>query len=365
MRILLLLTAIGCNGSDFNSQILPPPSAPTDDDTGVIDESDDTGSVNTEEAVLSGWIGSPCTTDADCDYTDGVCLPEGDGFPGGTCSQTCASTCPDEDGYPITACIDDAELPASVPDEDGSCLSRCDFGLYASGCRSGYGCAQASRPADGQTDAFVCLPDRQSDIGECREELLARGVGFTPTIQADSHPDDHPELTCHIEDAVWLSTPVFGVDLRYYYSDDPDSVLVDCETAHAIADTADDIGPLGVVELVHVGTYSCRVISGTSSLSQHGLGRALDINGFIFEDGSSITVYDDWEDGDDTPESWGGLFMYEAVNRWYDAWIWNVILTPEYNEAHDNHFHVDMTDGSHTLQVLDGRYIGPALGEMD
>ena len=31
-------------------------------------------------------------------------------------------------------------------------------------------------------------------------------------------------------------------------------------------------------------------------------------------------------------------------------WIFNVILTPEYNAAHADHFHVDLTPGAHSIK---------------
>lgn len=360
----------GPNEPSVTQPVIPGDTDPRDTseplDTG---EGGDTGDTGDSFEAVYGFIGSPCDSVADCPYDDAVCLSEADGYPGGMCSLACASSCPDEAGYPVTGCVDDSEIPAGAVGEAGSCFARCDFALYGEGCRTGYGCRLAGRPEADQTDIYACLPgDETSDLGSCREDLAARGIGFTPVIMEDDHPSDVPSLTCHLEDPVWLLTPVAGVDLRYYDAEEPDWVTVDCETAHAIADSAEDVGPLGVAEIVHVGAYNCRTISGTTTLSQHGLGRALDINGFIFDDGTYITVLDHWEDGDSTPESWEGQFLYEAVHRWYDDWIWNIILTPEYNDAHDNHFHVDLTEGSHTLAFTDDtpRYLGPPPdGHMD
>ncbi len=39
--------------------------------------------------------------------------------------------------------------------------------------------------------------------------------------------------------------------------------------------------------------------------------------------------------------------------------IWNVILTPNYNAAHDNYFHVDLTPGSDYIGLQTERFIGP------
>ena len=122
-----------------------------------------------------------------------------------------------------------------------------------------------------------------------------------------------------------------------------------CTAAGAFSDSADDLFPLGVDEVEHFGTYNCRTIAGSTSLSEHGAANAIDLAAFWFADGSSASVYDDWEDGVEAPVTPEGQFLYDAAHRWYDNWLWNVILTPEYNGDHDDHFHVDMTDGSHFL----------------
>ena len=33
----------------------------------------------------------------------------------------------------------------------------------------------------------------------------------------------------------------------------------------------------------------------------------------------------------------------------YENRIFNIVLTPNYNSAHDNHFHVDLTEGSNFI----------------
>jgi hypothetical protein len=32
------------------------------------------------------------------------------------------------------------------------------------------------------------------------------------------------------------------------------------------------------------------------------------------------------------------------------AGTWNIVLTPNYNADHRNHFHVDLTDGANTIK---------------
>ncbi len=362
--------AAGC-GEPFPSRDWPGeagaplPGTPGGDTGGTTSPASSTGTVATTAGstgtdALLGWIGSPCTSQADCPYADATCLSEADGFPGGMCTLACTGSCPDEAGYPVTFCIDGADLPAAGAALGGACGSRCDFSHYPeTGCREGYGCAVTTRP-DGSADNYACLPNAASELGSCYLDLAARGVAFEPNIREDDHPADAPELTCHVEDALYLLGPVLGVDLRYYDGSLTDRVLVNCETGHAIADTILDVAPYGVTDLYHIGTYSCRTISGTDTLSQHGLGNAIDIYGFGFDDGTLVTLVDDWEHDMTNPETWAGAFLYDASLRWYDQWIWNIILTPNYNADHDNHFHVDLTEGSHYWGLTTPHHWGPA-----
>lgn len=315
----------------------------------------------------SGFIGSPCSTDADCPYAGGFCLTASDGFPRGACSQSCTRFCPDQAGFPPTFCPDPDTVDGVddvTTDTNSVCLAQCDFEAFVgTGCRTGYTCGERPRINEADVSRFVCLPDAQqaqNDLSPCLRDLAARGVAFTPTSRADDHPDGHPELTCHIEEPVFLHPPIHGIDIDYYDGTNERNLLVSCEGAHAIVDTVDDLATRDVVRLYHVGTYNCRVISGTSTISQHSYGHALDINGFEMSDGTRFTVLDDWEDGVDNPTTRGGRVLRDAVHAWHDARIWSIILTPEYNAAHDNHFHVDMTPGSHFLGFWDPAFLGEA-----
>lgn len=308
-----------------------------------------------------GFIGSPCNSSDDCAYEDAECVT-GD-IPGGMCTQACDLYCPDQDGYPVTFCVDSD----SSPDEfsslgDGACFSRCDYGLFpGTGCRDGFGCVSVPRANEPDTFRHTCVPGAEATpLSDCQLELAAMGVSFEPTTIADTSPEGHPELTCHVEDPIILHPPINGVDLIYYDGTPTPNITAACNMAQALVQTVDDVRPLGVTAIRHIGTYNCRVISGTSTLSRHSFADAIDIYGFDFEDGSSYTLIDDWEHDTEDPMSQAAAFLYDAAYRWHDAFIWNIILTPNYNAAHDNHFHVDMTPSSHFVGHSDGRYIGPA-----
>src|SRR5450631_1814826 len=100
-----------------------------------------------------------------------------------------------------------------------------------------------------------------------------------------------------------------------------------------------------VTEIKQIGSYSCRemVGSGTSSMSEHAFGDALDIAGFTLADGRKITVKDGWHG---SPEEQG--FLHDV--QLYACETFTTVLAPGYNIYHYDHMHVDLmrrSSGSH------------------
>ena len=364
MRFFLpLFFLVGCganNASDTRTTRFDVQSD-TDETVNTLPEEE----TDSEDVVdgPGGFVGSACERDADCDYDGGVCLTDGEGFPRGTCSKECDQYCPDRDGHPVTFCVDEQEAPSPADTlGDGACFARCDYGLFpGTGCRTGYGCQLATRANETWTEQYTCLPGAgDTALSPCQQELANRVISFSPTVIADASPSSHPNLTCHVEDPVIIHSPMNGVTLKYYDGSVTSNVRMSCEGALALADTLDDVKPEGVTALRHIGTYNCRVIGGTNSLSRHAFGDAIDIYGFEFSDGSIATLVDDWEHDDSTPSAPEAAFLYEAAYRWHESRIWNIILTPDYNQGHDNHFHNDLTPGSHYIgQSGDCGGVGP------
>lgn len=351
MRLLpLSLLVLGaCAGEPQDVRRPGPGTGPVEETEEPATTPEPTEPGTTLPTDLESFVGSPCATDADC-HESGVCMLDVEGFPGGMCTEPCDTTCPDANGFPTTFCASVARMPDVAADlADGLCTSRCDFSAFpGTGCREGYGCAVSDRFGDAGVEGYACLPDLESELTDCLQDLVDRGIGFETAVVADSSPSDHPELTCHVEDPVKVHNPVLGVTIGFNV-DDPLPPLLACNAAHALVDTVEDVKPDGVTGISHMGTYVCRTIAGTDTLSRHSFGDAIDIAGFQLADGTEWTVLDHWEDGDPSPETDAGIFLYDAVHRWDDLDIWNILLTPEYNDAHDNHFHVDLTPGSDFL----------------
>ncbi|MDA8230884.1 MAG: extensin family protein [Magnetospirillum sp.] len=108
-----------------------------------------------------------------------------------------------------------------------------------------------------------------------------------------------------------------------------------------------------VVRIDHFGTYDCRVRRtettvaanrlGTSKggrLSEHAMGRAIDLAGFELADGTVVSVKKDWHAGGQR-----GAFLHEVARA--SCRVFNVVLTPNHDRLHQDHIHLDI--GPNTL----------------
>lgn len=83
------------------------------------------------------------------------------------------------------------------------------------------------------------------------------------------------------------------------------------------------------------GSFSCRNIAGTRIRSQHSYANAIDIAGFVLEDGRQISVLKHWRE--DSPAGRYLRRVHKGACR-----LFSVTLGPDYNAAHADHFHFDM-----------------------
>jgi hypothetical protein len=92
-----------------------------------------------------------------------------------------------------------------------------------------------------------------------------------------------------------------------------------------------------VAEIKQISAYSCRemVGAGTSHISEHAFGNALDVAAFTLADGRKITVQDGWHG---SPEEQG--FLHDV--QLYACETFTTVLSPGYNVYHYNHIHVDL-----------------------
>lgn len=95
-----------------------------------------------------------------------------------------------------------------------------------------------------------------------------------------------------------------------------------------------------LAKIHHYGSYSCRRQRGNSSgkWSEHAYANAWDVAAFELEDGTLINIKKDW-DGSRKKQN----FLRETRSAACD--IFRVTLSPDYNAAHADHFHLDMGPG--------------------
>jgi hypothetical protein len=92
-----------------------------------------------------------------------------------------------------------------------------------------------------------------------------------------------------------------------------------------------------VVRIDHAGTYACRRVSGDAAgrPSEHATANAIDVTGFVFPDGRRVSVLAAWH-GDRAERD----FMREVRDG--GCRLFRAVLSPDYNDAHRDHFHLDM-----------------------
>ena len=162
----------------------------------------------------------------------------------------------------------------------------------------------------------------------------------------NDHPAGRPDVTCTVDDPVLIQPVLSGVTLRPARIDGrPVGIYGACVLAASLGKMARMLAARGVTDVAYLGIYGCRVVAGTSTLSEHGRGRAFDLGALRLGDGRVYTVVSDWEKNQSSPVTAGGRFLRDTVTALHEARIFNIILTPDYNADHYNHFHLDLTPG--------------------
>ena len=91
-----------------------------------------------------------------------------------------------------------------------------------------------------------------------------------------------------------------------------------------------------VAAVEHLGTYSCRRINGRAEgdWSEHATANAIDVASFRLADGRRVSVLTDWTGG-------GAEAAFLRQVRDGACRLFATVLSPDYNEAHRDHLHLD------------------------
>ena len=179
----------------------------------------------------------------------------------------------------------------------------------------------------------VKLARVRADPAYCRAALATSSLTVTPVAELSSPQG----CTLHnVERIAAGSEPAFDSG---FVATCPLAVDLAMFVDHVVAPAAArDIGSR-VVRIDQIGSFACRPIVGdgqTDRMSQHATGNAIDIAGFVFANGAKATVAGDWH-GDGAK----ARFMHDIHDG--ACGIFPVVLSPDYNAAHENHLHFDLS----------------------
>ena len=176
----------------------------------------------------------------------------------------------------------------------------------------------------------------REEPGRCRTLLERAGIRFEPLA-----PRAGPGQ-CGYDDAVRFAR---GGALGIAYA--PRNLGTSCPVAaalalwewHVVQPAAVEHFGRKVAEIVHFGSYSCRRVYGRSegAWSEHASANAVDIAGFTLEDGVRVSVLHDWEGQGPRAD-----FLRQVRDGACD--LFATVLSPEYNEAHRDHLHLDQAE---------------------
>jgi hypothetical protein len=98
-----------------------------------------------------------------------------------------------------------------------------------------------------------------------------------------------------------------------------------------------------VIRLVDLAAYDCRPRYNNPSarMSYHAYAEAIDIAEFVTAKGEHVNVLNHWNAGDERAQ-----FLRDVHDG--GCKIFGTVLGPEANEAHKNHFHVDIAKRRHS-----------------
>lgn len=103
-----------------------------------------------------------------------------------------------------------------------------------------------------------------------------------------------------------------------------------------------------VVGVEHMGSYSCRSISGQRQMSEHAYMNALDVSGFKLADGRTVRVKTGWRSADASEANFLRAVGGGACEEF------TTVLGPGANAAHQDHLHLDLARHSKGRRVCKG-----------
>jgi hypothetical protein len=257
-------------------------------------------------------------------------------------------------GIAVAACSSEsgaAGPPAVATDTGGTdpvgapSMGDADSGGSGSGAPVSGGKSDASTSDGASGSAPTCL-----------EQLTMLGVNWEPTMARG------------VVDAVFIKDKINGVLFALEQQSTPATDPMACEFVLTLYKFADYLKSLNIEHVGTLGSYCyrcccawsmtnyCRGLNdpepmcGAAGYSNHSWGRAIDIRWFYTTTGKVYDVNDPATFVQSTTptctaaatQTGDSKFLYDLVCGEAADHIFSTALTPNYNSAHRNHFHLDI-----------------------
>ncbi|MHB2137386.1 extensin-like domain-containing protein [Pseudomonas monsensis] len=169
----------------------------------------------------------------------------------------------------------------------------------------------------------------RSDPELCAQALSSSGLRVT-------RQSDSPGAKCPLIGALRVQGGEVALSSSFLASC-PLAVAYALFERHTLQPVAQAVYGEKVSRLDHLGSFACRNVYNRESgaLSRHASADALDIAGFRLASGRSISVLKDWPG-----QTRDAQFLRQVRDGACETF--SVVLSPDYNAAHRNHFHVDV-----------------------
>jgi len=172
----------------------------------------------------------------------------------------------------------------------------------------------------------------EPDAASCLARLDELGVSY------------HRAKRSGIEIGIEVDGPLGGVAFQ---SADQRLVL-DCSLAVSLAEAGRYFTALGIDRAGFSSAYSRRNVRGTNRPSKHSYGLAIDVHTFVGPALGTLRVDRDFEQGlgdvvdcIGAPLTEGGAVLEIAKCQLVHSGLFHLVLTPDYDDAHFNHFHLE------------------------
>jgi hypothetical protein len=161
-----------------------------------------------------------------------------------------------------------------------------------------------------------------------------------------------------IADPVRVQPHIHGVTYRYETSTTAAAMLMDCQLGPRLYQLSELVRTYDVVEIEHIGIYNYRCIGGGNpdtdgcTPSMHARAQAIDLHAFITSTGTRYDVTRDFvitRTHDTCPiasSSEPDRILKAIACALVADRTFQIVLTPNYNADHRDHFHCDLTAGS-------------------